>query len=56
MDSFVKEVASVQNHYRANPKDLIPHLKELLTYFDGDTLRFPGNPVGLMTNEGPVGV
>lgn len=57
MESFVKEVADTQNHYRSNPKDLIPYLKTLLTYFDDEgVMRFPGNPVGLMTNDGPAGV
>lgn len=56
MTSFVKEVADTQNHYRANPKELVPHLKTLLSYFEGDVMRFPGNPVGLMTNDGPAGV
>lgn len=56
MESPEREVFEAHNYIRANPRDLIPDLEELLTFFDGNTLRFPGNPVGLMTDEGPAGV
>ncbi len=52
MQSAAKEIASAQNHFRQRPWDLIKVLEQILTYFDGDIIRWPGNPVGLKTNEG----
>ncbi len=56
MEGMSKEVFDTQNHFRAHPKELAKVLEKLLGYFKGDTMHFPGNPVGLMTNEGPAAV
>ena len=54
MSGFAKEVFEAQNKFRQYPTELVKILEETLTYFDGDVIRRPGNPVGLKTNEGPA--
>ena len=49
------EVFAEQNLARTKPREYAQKLKKYLGYFKGTTMYFPGNPVGLMTNEGPAG-
>ena len=35
---------------------MIPKLEEMLTWFNGNVMNRPGNPVGLSTNEGPAAI
>jgi uncharacterized protein YkwD len=51
---MAKAVFEEQNAARTNPKAYASKLEKYLGYFKGSTMFFPGNPVGLMTNEGPA--
>lgn len=52
---FAREVFDVQNQIRKSPSNFVPLLEDLLQYFDGNTLRKPGE-IPLVTNEGPSAV
>ena len=53
--TLAMQVFEEQNLARTKPKEYAAKLKKCLSYFKGSTMYFPGNPVGLMTNEGPGG-
>ncbi len=50
---LARQVFDEQNLARTNPKEYAKKVVKVLSYFKGNVIHFPGNPVGLMTNEGP---
>ena len=50
-----KDIFTLLNETRANPKSFIPHLQKLLECFDGEVLKREGK-TNLRTNEGPKAV
>ncbi len=50
-----RELVTALNRLRADPRGLIPALRERLKYFDGDRLKLPGEVI-LQTNEGAAAV
>lgn len=46
-----REIFEIINKLRANPPSLIPHLKKVLSKYDGKLLKRIGKP-DLMTKEG----
>lgn len=52
---LAKEVYIAQNRLRKDPASFIPLLEEKLKYFEGKTLKIPGE-IALVTNEGPAAV
>jgi len=50
-----KEIYSLLNKTRADPKSFIPHLQKLIECFDGEVLKREGK-TNLRTNEGPKAV
>ena len=55
-NNFDLEVFKYHNQMRTNPQSFIPHLEEMLTRFDGNVLKRPGESKNLRTKEGPAAV
>ena len=53
---FDLAVHAYHNQVRQDPKSMIPKLEEMLTWFEGNDMHRPGNPVILRTNEGPAAI
>ena len=51
--SFYKELLNEINSVRINPSGYIDKVLKYKEYFDGKTLKIPGEKAGIMTKEGP---
>ena len=51
VSDFDREVWTVHNEVRKNPKSIVPELEEMLTRFNGLTLKSYGDEATLLTTE-----
>lgn len=51
-----RDVLAEINYAREHPREYAEQLREYRRYFDGRVLNLPGDPNGLITNEGPDAV